>query len=279
MNLFKKMSKAISNTVTEVAYPQVVQEIHNEFFTAGDKLLAESKTILEECAKVDKQKGSLLQSLGFVNTPQAKMISETQRKEAEAKELAQLVSMYAVEYPNNKFITRDMVEQICKKYSLVCGGVELYKGFVPADKLEQIAAFKLKEKHECVTFSNGVSVEGGEVLLIGEYYHVFERNNYNRFNYAFQSDDGIKFYADDSKNIFGLKYLGNLPQKTFLVKGFQICAPIKDMDTKGMELKGYFLEKHIPDPVVLQPVKGGFLIVAAWGDEASDELVVNQSSN
>lgn len=53
------------------------------------------------------------------------------------------------------------------------------------------------------------------------------------------------------------------------------------MDIKGLELtEGYKLEKKfIPDPVVLQPVKGGYLILTAWGDEASDPLVVNQNFN
>ena len=37
--------------------------------------------------------------------------------------------------------------------------------------------------------------------------------------------------------------------------------------------------KIVPDPVVLQPVRYGFLIVTAWGDEASDEMVVNPRNN
>ena len=41
---------------------------------------------------------------------------------------------------------------------------------------------------------------------------------------------------------------------------------------------GYKIQ-NIPDPVVLQPVCGGYLIVCAWGDEASDEIVVNQQMN
>lgn len=67
----------------------------------------------------------------------------------------------------------------------------------------------------------------------------------------------------------------------FKKEKLQICAPIKYMDIKGLELtEGYKLEKKfIPDPVVLQPVKGGYLILTAWGDEASDPLVVNQNFN
>ena len=36
---------------------------------------------------------------------------------------------------------------------------------------------------------------------------------------------------------------------------------------------------EILDPVVLQPVMGGYMILAAWGDEASDPLVVNEQNN
>lgn len=45
-------------------------------------------------------------------------------------------------------------------------------------------------------------------------------------------------------------------------------------------LVGYKIQNiPAPDPVTLQPVKGGYLILAAWGDEASDEIVVNQNNN
>lgn len=37
--------------------------------------------------------------------------------------------------------------------------------------------------------------------------------------------------------------------------------------------------KEIPDPVVLYPVREGYLIVTAWGDEASDPDVVNEVNN
>ena len=56
---------------------------------------------------------------------------------------------------------------------------------------------------------------------------------------------------------------------------------VNRLEISGLKLvEGYKLEKkHIPDPVVLQPVKGGYLILTAWGDEASDPLVVNEINN
>ena len=58
-----------------------------------------------------------------------------------------------------------------------------------------------------------------------------------------------------------------------------IAAQEEDFDTRGMYVKGHKLEMSIPDPIVLQPVKGGYLIVTAWGDEASDAAVVNEIKN
>lgn len=63
----------------------------------------------------------------------------------------------------------------------------------------------------------------------------------------------------------------------FVQPPFKICAPEKDFDTRFMVKKdGYKLEY---DPIVLQPVKGGYLCVTKWGIEASDEIVTNPISN
>jgi hypothetical protein len=64
----------------------------------------------------------------------------------------------------------------------------------------------------------------------------------------------------------------------------EIAAPASDFDTTGMELKNFKLSPiEFPDPIVLQPVffEGSkhYLIVTAWGLEASDEMVVNEKMN
>lgn len=52
---------------------------------------------------------------------------------------------------------------------------------------------------------------------------------------------------------------------------------------RGMSIKNFKLEKEIPDPIVLMPVfcygRKNYLVVTAWGEEASDDLVVNQKMN
>jgi hypothetical protein len=64
------------------------------------------------------------------------------------------------------------------------------------------------------------------------------------------------------------------------ITDLSIVAPQSQFDTTNMELKGFTLKfKPAPDPIVLSPVIGGFLIVCAWGEEASDPIVINEITN
>lgn len=276
-NLFAK--KEVSVT-TEHKYPEIITEIHREFETAGDKLLQESLEIISTCSVTNKDKGRLLAQLGFTNTPQAKELLDVESKENSAKENAELVRYFSRNYPLNKFITENVVGEICKKYNLICGDVSCFKGFVPETKLKIIADFKVKDQDRVV----GILVDGQRRILsyVGESDFVKKEcwNIHTGGTAAFNSNSDVSKYFSKRINSFFsvggdyLQIIGNANGSSL-----KICAPISDMDTKGMDLNGYHLTRHIPDPVVLQPVVGGYLIVCAWGDEASDELVVNQNHN
>jgi hypothetical protein len=49
------------------------------------------------------------------------------------------------------------------------------------------------------------------------------------------------------------------------------------IDKTGMRIQGIELVKD--DPIVLQQVNGGYLIVTAWGNEANDEIIINEKMN
>lgn len=55
----------------------------------------------------------------------------------------------------------------------------------------------------------------------------------------------------------------------------KIVAPVKDFDMRGKMVRGRIIE----DPIVLQEVRYGFLIVTKWGNEASDPIVQNPIEN
>jgi hypothetical protein len=270
IQLFKSKQE---KEVAVAEYPQIVYDIHHEFENAGELLLQEANKTLAECAAKDKEKGKRLLALGFKQVPQAVQVTEVERQEKEAELIAKCITDYAMRYPNNKFITDDAVTRICEKYDLVCGEIGRFKGFVPEAKLKMIESFKVKiedlVKYAITRREVDVSSEYGdfESKIIGTYPEYINSRAYAYVQHAIPS-----------------LYRGNGTAGEFdrVVKhdnSLQICAPQKDMDTTGMRIENRRLVREIPDPVVLQPVKGGYLIVCAWGDEASDPEVVNQTMN
>ncbi len=283
LNIFKTKESS-EKTVTISKYAPEIEQIHNEFNIAGETLLKEALSVLEDCKTKDLAKGELLASLGFTQTPQAKAVEEIKTKKVLAEQTAKLIQDYSFKYPNNKFITEDMVGEICKKYNLVCGDVSLYKGFVPQENLKEISKFKEKYTFNTWTGTGGIgndsiltfNAEEYEIKIEGNYYHFFHKKTKER---AFQMEVGdykrrgfFRFYGYPKNNRTG-EFHHNLTKQEL-----KICAPIKDMDTTKMQLDGYHL-KHIPDPIVLQPIAGGYLVVSKWGDEASDPIVVNEKMN
>lgn len=255
-NLFGKKEKSVTETLVaemptaKSKYPKVVDEIHNEFFTAGENILEEATCLLKELETKDLAKGKRLAALGFGKTREAVAAIETENKLATTKEIADLVMYYRINYPNNKFITEEQVKQICEKYGLVCGENTMYKGFVPENKLVLIENFKIK--------------------------------NNDRVYDIYSEDIGYRkvgeLIKDGGQNA---RLYSSIFKKREIAAPLKICAPLKDMEIpKTKQIVGYKIEdKPIPDPVVLQPVRGGYLIVCAWGNEASDEIVVNEQAN
>lgn len=276
-------------------YPNEVVIIHNEFENAADKLLIEANNIIKEAESKDINKVKRLESLGFTKTSQVVEIQPLMQKAELSKEQVELLNYYKREYPLNKFITEEQVRAICYKYNLVCGDVNRFKGFVPEKNLKEIESFKVKDNEKSLTFIEVFTYNGTYVgLFCGKdleiryragYYHIYSKSEKNFYDYSFQQNSKIlsekgEFYGIDHKNLFGLKDKGSFNIK-IQNKNLQICAPVKDMDISGLELvEGYKLKEiHIPDPVVLQPVKGGYLILTKWGDEASDPILQNEINN
>lgn len=290
-NLFgKKQTPEIivsDKPVSKKVYPKVVEDIHNEFFTAGDNILQEATCLLKELETKDLAKGKRLAALGFGKTREAVVAVETENKLATTKEIADLVMYYRINYPNNKFITEEQVKAICEKYGLVCGETNMYKGFVPESKLSLIEKFKLKKQDESqywfeITESNNgdnvklpLSFISDKDLSERGINYFDGRNNLNYFYIKGVFGDSDLCKPEVCELFNGLQFV----KATMVDKSLRICAPLKDMEIpQGKEVKGYKIQ-DIPDPVVLQPVRGGYLIVCAWGDEASDEIVVNEINN
>lgn len=252
--MFKAIKAFFSADVPVVETVQkTIEKIHNEFDTAGEKLLAEAKQILSR--EDDTSKGDRLKSLGFAKCAAVETASKIKLEKAQSQETAELVQYYQQWYPNYKFITESIVKQICEKYGLVCGEVGMYKGDVPEKNISEIESFKLRDEDK-IKQTN------------------FDDYRDNMLRNALMNQRSLGF-----SGFYQTTYSPDPPSQIterLIQPIFTICAPEKDFDMKYMSKIGY---KLIPDPIVLQPVKGGYLIVSKWGLEASDEGLVNQKMN
>lgn len=242
---------------------QIIEEIHETFYTEVDRLLAEAgiRHSLETEKEEVLDRGNRLKALGF---NQAKLVSEAEQEQqrldklkkenSEKMELIEAITYFSEKYPNYKFITEESVKKISSKYGLVYGEVGLYKGNVPEKNIEEIEKFKIDEEDE---------------LYIKE---TVDINNLglglNMFSLATISKKDIPTET---------KYPYNISVK-FYKAPLEIVAPVADFDMTGKEVKDFKIQDvPVPDPIVLQPVifnsKKYYLIVTAWGLESEDELV------
>lgn len=243
-SLFKKKQSVATITAT-------IEKIHNEFDSASERLLKEAKDIIAR--NKDADKGNRLLALGFQS---AAPVAQS-RENCEKETLSLKIEYYQMWYPNNKFITEDAVKSICEKYGLMFGDAHYYKGDVPEKNLAEMESFKLRDEDK------------ERRTNIGDYYQrslMLSQMNAQR-GLLERAPLSTPSYREQPKEL--REYVVQRP--------FKICAPEKDFDTKYTTVKdGYKLEY---DPIVLQPVDMGYLIVTKWGLEANDPIVINEKKN
>jgi len=272
-NLFSKSkSVTVAEKQTEPAnsgYPSIVDEIHNEFNNAGDKLLSEARRIIAGISVGNEQKANTLSQFGFRNSKEVIETEAALKAKKEQEDIAVALEYFSNKFPQYKFITPDMAMNICKKYDLVLGEVGQYKGFVPQKNLSQIERFFEGENEINTQYikTNLMSWNlDDEILTKEKYEHECEM-----LAMIHESQIRTRCHYPIYRHIEKRK------------SRLSIAAPLKDMNTEGYTLKGRLFSREIPDPVVLAPVQHNstklFCIITAWGPEQSDEMVVNQKMN
>lgn len=227
---------------------EIVEEIHENFYTASDKALVEAKQLLETI-QVD-EKALMMKQLGFI---QAKGVVENESVVNEQKRLqeeAEIIVHFQQKYPQYKYITVKDTAKVCRKYGLVLGTSDKYKGDIPTKNLMDIKNFD-SDKIDKKDWQYKISEYRSESMsYVTEEIYEDYRKNTKRHPYAYWQ----------------------------CIKNLYIVAPIGDMDMGNSKLENGYKIVAL-DPVVLYPVTKGFLIITAWGPEANDELVVNQKMN
>jgi len=239
---------------------KTIRKIHKKFDTASEKLLAEAKAIVSAPVVNDTKTIERLHKIGFNTAKPIKDAEEMFKRQEKAKETIEAIEYYQLHYPNYKFISEEQIQAICKKYGLLYGESKNYLGAIPEKNLTEIEAFKLREEdyYEDTYFSLWSSMVGQRL-----------------FAPSFSFLDGT-LHLD-----YGTRATEELKETAKQKPPFKICAPKKDFNTSGYEVKdGY---KLVYDPIVIQPVKyknlDGGLVISKWGIEGQDESLVNEKMN
>lgn len=245
-----------------------VEEVHREFLTAADVML---DNYTESKRKTLENKIDRLSKLGF---NQCKDVAQKPNLEA-ADKLGQLIEQYSMSHPNNKIISEVDVKRLCEKYGLVYGPIQNFTGFVPEKNLREIEAFYHKDLNTWVLFKTAMlGVTTFNETPVAEYYTEIA---------ALEALQKLE-EKSDSRSIIDTWSPSRLIEffETRKKGSFLIAAPKADMivDMNQQIVDSKIVPVAVPDPVVLFPIAEGFyLIVTAWGDEASDPLVVNEKFN
>jgi hypothetical protein len=273
-----------------------VKQIHNAFDREADTLLVMPEDNFPKKEAL-KEKAERLKKLGFDRCIEINRFErfdrdrEVQLKLLEEQRIAnEFAQKYKTKYPDLKFIVQKQLDEICRKYSLSAKFVSEYVGDVPEQKLFEME-YWLDEiedtdiPDDAFTYTLKVYDKDRDLKRERddeEYYkRLKERESPNFYIYHprdystcyYHSCKGKK-YLSESEIIKAFKNKG-IPEEDILMSNIQtgkksnsglvIAAP-DSMFRKPQ--KGL-------DPIVLQPVIGGYLVIAKWGDEANDpELVV-----
>lgn len=270
LNLFKgnKLSKDVTEGKT---MNEIIEEIHHSFFTEVDNLLASAK--ISNSLSTDKQvlinKCARLKALGFTKTKEVveaeaeiKRLDDLKTANKEKETLIKAINYFSFKYPHYKFITESSVKEICEKYNLVYGEISKYIGDVPNVNLKHIEDFKISENDEC-------------------YLHKVTHLDFMSSRVVREKFMDFKEYKSITSELNQMHFSW---RETNEKCPLEIAAPLKDFNMDESEVKGFKISKiEIPDPVVLKPVifegQKHYLIITAWGLEASDEIVVNNKMN
>lgn len=272
-------------TQIENNYPAIVKQIHHEFEVAGEQLLVESLKILSNITTDDFEKAKELWQYGFKSNPYAKEYIKVSSEIKLSSEIAKIILFYQQKYPLYKFIREDDVIKICDKYNLQWVGIEKFKGFVPTKNLNYIKQFTDKFPQDARRIEiKSISVEF-PWFFSSKYWKIYKL--LNRYNNQIIFHNDVSYGVALSRIVDDYSFVKSV--QTEELSPLTICAPEKDIVKKtikdrlinflGMRFRFMTPKIFVPDPVVLYPVKDGYLIVTAWGDEASDPIVVNPINN
>jgi hypothetical protein len=289
--LFKSFHKSASEKDEEIVVgisdisedQKLIDEIHNEFDTAPQRILEQALEIInrESDVKIELEtnivgKALRLKSLGFEKNALVYNLTHTEReiKKSESvidmnTEMAHRVKYYTSTYPFLKFLPESELDRICDKYGLVYAPVKHYKMPVPEKNLHEIEnAQPLKfadEQRDLVTyqFVNQYSVKQEDFNKVAKLFggDTFNTEQLERIHIEYFGEI-IKHRLSDTFWYYGYfasqgkiknpvireAFIADAIETTYDRTGLFIAAPKEHFDLTDLtfdENKGYYHAKTV----------------------------------
>lgn len=171
---------------------------------------------------------------------------------------------YAERYPLYRYISKKKLQEVCEKYNLYIAEIGKYTGDIPMTSLRAVADFK-ETGLRAEDWPYGTETDRRKLERLTKEYRA-------TMNYSWWK----RLSGAEKKK---LKHEAQVPRYSWRREsGLHICANIKDLNMQVQDrIEGRFIVKD--DPIVVQPVNHGYLIITAWGPESFDEDVINPINN
>ena len=249
------------------------KEILADFAGNADAILRQANTILaataDTAAEAQAERMKAMANLGFGAAKTVNTILREHQSAISNHNRAEAIACYAHDYPFNRYLDFITVDNLCKKYSLVCAQASWFEADISEHCITEILNFRIKFKD---TFAgrnyhdwlNNTSHNGErESSLIWE-----KLGNFGKASIIRQYEQWERENKNLDERIAGVDLRIAAPFEMFNAGHFRGGRPAPGIYTAPVD-----------DPIVLQPVQYGYLIVAAWGAEGSDANVVNPNKN
>jgi len=280
---------------------EIIEEIHNEFDTAPDRLLeraleiiqneSNQKVVLESAVE---DKANRLEKLGFIKNGLVARKKEIEQRNNEKDKVvdltlqqSNLLKYYKDSYPFIKTITIDELDRICGKYGLIYAPVNHYKYPVPEKNLEDIEnvqslkhedsqksittyTFSCKYKNRIEDFNKLVSLFRGDTFSEEDLHNIWNtfmpKENYRKIDDTFWYYGYLAQQGLIQNPVINEAFIANGVKTTINRDGLFIAAPKHHFDLTGLlfdENKGYFKAEVqvFKDPIVFRYVKGNMVQV------------------
>jgi len=257
-----------NSTKTKKQTPlEIVQEIHRKVLTSGEDCLKEANLILQSKETENLELFEEMKKRGFGNSKEIKEKEAEIQLQLQARTKANLINEYAIRYPHKKFISTEEMDKICSEYKLLLGADQHYTGSIPVRSMKEIVDFKLNEIDEIYYVGRWRATEA---LQMDKTRGVIEWREISKDDYN-TSTKNRSILVQDSKRTH---YISN---KDY----FMIAAPESMFQIEGLVKEGNQLKQivEVDDPICLQPVRFGFIVVAVWGEEIAIEKMQNPKMN